>query len=104
MPKETLATVAVRNAGPVTGARGLVFLVVWGLASDSLGHPASMAEYIEWSGARHTTAYREALRFKAAFPGEDGPERLWSEVRRAVRSRDRAGAIAEAFSAPWVAG
>jgi len=99
--RQTVAVVAIANAGVRQGARACAFVVCWGIASERLGHDPSMVEYAEVWGESVATAYRERDAFKVAFPMLVDPAPLWAEVGARVRSRDRAVATAELFGLPF---
>jgi hypothetical protein len=73
----------------------VTYALLWGWCSDKLGHPAGveeLAEYALWSRAK---AYKEQVRFRAAFPGHETPEAIWAaagpnvDLRRTLRNAGR---------------
>lgn len=97
--RQTVVMVAVRNGGVRRGLRGVTYLVCWGLASEELGRGVTHEEYERVWNVSQATSYRDSAAFRAAFPGEDGPGRLWAAIRDQVPSRERAAAFAEGCSA-----
>jgi hypothetical protein len=96
--RQTIIWTAYRNAGMRRGIRGVTFLVSWGLCADSLDRVPSVDDVGEYWGDSRATAYRDFGDFRAAFPEEATPERLWAVVRAHVSSRERGEAFAEACS------
>ncbi len=99
--RQTVLMVAVRNAGVRKGLRGVTYLVCWGLATEELGKRPTVEDYERVWKVSESSAYRDSVAFRAAFPGEAGPDRLWTAIGDQVSAREKAPAIAEACSAMW---
>lgn len=64
-----------------TGSLRKTFLVgkviqQWAMVRQDLGRRPYVHEYAAWWKVSERTAWREMARFSAAFPEEDGPDRL----------------------------
>lgn len=101
-PKKPMsnAEYAVRNAGWRRGMKGVYYVVAWGIASEVLGHPASVDEVGKHQMWSRATAYRHRDAFLASFPGEETPERMWGNV--GARGVDQPAAVGRALVARWV--
>jgi hypothetical protein len=114
--RQTVLMVAVRNAGWRRGTTAVTFLVCWGIVAEEMGEQGesrdgryyrrhaegygpTLADYATAWRQSQAKTYREAAAFRAAFPGEENPGRLWLAIREQVESRDRVMATAEAASA-----
>jgi hypothetical protein len=91
----SMIEVAIGNGGIRRAVRGLSYLAMWGLTFESdperepnrlgwLVPPDAVAEH--WSMNRKT-AYRWLTEFRACFPGEENPQRLWLLLRDHVTER-----------------
>jgi len=73
----TWLEVGLSNAGFRTTLRAFKFAVGWGLTTAVLGRrPESVEEYADATRTSRATAFRDQQAFRAAFPLEDGPERM----------------------------
>jgi len=83
-----LAVVVVEKVGWREGLRALTFLAAWGLATDSLGHPASMKEYAAHWNQSEALTYRERVAFGTVWPEYvETPEVIWNQVKSQVKNR-----------------
>jgi hypothetical protein len=91
MPKKEirpLAVVVVEKVGWRNGLSALTYLASWGVASDSLGHPATVKEVSEYWNQSLSITYRERVAFASVWPElVDTPEVLWDKVKAQVRNR-----------------
>jgi hypothetical protein len=68
--------VAVSRVGLFKGAKVIGFMWGWSVLELELGREPTVEEYGERWLLSRATAYRERVRFRAAFPGEESPSRL----------------------------
>lgn len=102
--REPLAVYVVKRAGWKKGLAALTYLTAWGLASDELGHGATVQEYAEFWHQSLSKSYAEREMFVLCWPTEKSPERLWALVRKSVSGvgeRDVAMARASAVVGDW---
>nr|CRY96445.1 hypothetical protein [uncultured prokaryote] len=81
--EEPMASVAIRNAGVVQGARALGIVALWAIAiAKNDGHPLgenltlSLRSYSDYWRQSDRTSWRDLKVFRAAFPDEADPQRL----------------------------
>lgn len=83
-----LSVVVVEKVGWRQGLRALTFLAAWGLATDSLGHPATVKEYADYWHQSLALSYKEREAFGSVWPESvDTPEVVWDQIKRQVRNR-----------------
>jgi len=70
--------VALRRAGFRKGWTACLYLAQWGIASDAKGRLLNATEVGVWWAEPRATTYRHEATFKAAFPDEGNPARLWA--------------------------
>ncbi|MGD0895889.1 MAG: hypothetical protein ABSA08_07785 [Acidimicrobiales bacterium] len=95
----TWIEVGLSNAGLRTTMRAFKFAVGWGVTTAALGRPPeSVEEYADATRTSRATAFRDQQAFRAAFPLEDGPERMnavtgaqaaYEEIFRRVDNAER---------------
>ncbi len=95
MPKRaprTVAEAAIGRGGFRTATKALIYLALWGTASERLGHAPTMPEYIEcWERSR-ATCYREKQAFEKCFPGVE-VEEMWATAAQQISTRGQAAAF-----------
>jgi hypothetical protein len=81
-----LAYVLYKRVGFRKATRAMEFVVAWGLATEELGHPVSMAEYTTYWHMSTANAYRDRDAWVAAAPGYD-VEKLWASISDRISER-----------------
>lgn len=83
-----LAVVVVEKIGWRQGLRAVTYLAAWGLATDALGHSASVKEYADYWGQSLALSYKEREAFGSMWPeAVDTPEVVWDKIKRQVKNR-----------------
>jgi hypothetical protein len=105
----TILTVLFLTGGVRKGYRAGLYLANWLLASQRIGHEASLEEYGEWWIKSRATCYRERGFLAASLPkgAEAGAveHALWLNLQSRKASRkavtNEAEALAELSGLPW---
>ena len=102
----TVIDVAIRKLGVRKGFKACLYVAMWGIAAEAIGHaPASPGEVADYWERSQATLYRGQVAFREAFAPEMTPERLWSLARKRVddklNEREAVGAVS---SMKWVPG
>jgi hypothetical protein len=69
------------------------FIAAWAVVRDDLGRKPFVHEYAAWWKVSERTAWREMALFTAAFPEEDGPDRLAELIGSVLPGRPEAAAV-----------
>lgn len=101
----TILEAAVRRVGVLQGSRAVAVMVQWHTVRAAMGDewPAdgTVSDRVrvcaDWWHVTERTAWNELRRFRAAFPGEETPERL---MTAAQASWDERRGVAGLGSAP----
>ena len=96
--------VAIRKLGVRKGFKACLYVAMWGIAAEGIGHapvnPDEVADYWERSRA---TCYRGQVAFREAFAPEMTPERLWLLARKRVEGKvNEREAVSAVSSMKWV--
>ncbi len=85
----TWIEVGLSNAGFRTTLRAFKFALGWGLTTAALGRPPEcVEEYADATRTSRATAFRDQQAFHAAFPLENGPERMNAVTGAQVRYKE----------------
>lgn len=98
---QTVMEVALRGAGFRRGWKACLYLAQWGIAADDVGRALNASEVSRWWEESTATTYRNEAAFKAAFPNEVSPERLWKLAH--VRGSDLASVVPVIAATRWAA-
>jgi len=95
-----LAVVVVEKIGWRQGMRAVTFLAAWGLATDALGHPATVKEYADYWHQSLALSYKEREAFGSMWPESvETPQDVWDKIKRQVKNRSsKAVATADVLS------
>jgi len=101
----SLIEVAIRNIGVRKGFKACLYIAMWGMAAEAIGHaPVNPDEVAEWWKQSRSSCYRGQVAFREAFAPEMTPERLWSLARQRVEDKSNEREAVGAVSAlEWVA-
>ncbi len=62
------------RGGVIDGARCLVFVAQWSMASHALGKAITLEEFRDWWRISHGSAYRSQRLFRGLFPALPTPQ------------------------------
>jgi hypothetical protein len=97
--REPLLMFLYRTVGYRDGTKAAAFAIAWGIYADDpktegLPTPEGYRRYWNTSEAAY---FRELRAFRAAFVDDQFPDRVWSVLRRGVKSRKLGSATREAM-------
>lgn len=100
MPNRKPAAVyVIEKVGWRKGLTALTYLAAWGLASEALGHPVTVAEYSHYWKQSLAKSYKEREAFVLAWPQyEKSPEPLWRLVGPKIVERKRRDVVVTQLS------
>lgn len=69
-----MLAVCVARAGRRKGPRVAAFIAQWTMASQSMGRPLVVADFVEWWREPQSTVYRHLAEFREYFPEFETPQ------------------------------
>lgn len=71
----------------------LEFVTLWGMAYEALGRPIDREDFQEYWGESRATYYRRLQTWRAVWPDDESPQRVWEWCEAARRSGTASGTV-----------
>lgn len=100
--EQSLGEYLVRKVGLRRAVKVCSFVVAWGIYVEKTEGPYTVFGYTDYWRQSRATSFRELDLFRIAFPAQEYPTELWSQVRAAyaekLDAKRRDVTVTEVFS------